>query len=242
MTHFSWFEYASDDAPRAQAFFGEVLGWSTTVVPLPDRVYTAIATGERLIGGYLSGDANARWLAHLVVADVHAAAARVTAHGGTLMKPPFAAGTGTKALVRDPDGAELALFQPNHPTPPVVPVDGTFCWSELFAGDPRAAFAFYQAVGETGAQTMELPGFGTYHLLTSDDQPIGGVTAPMPGLPLAWLSYVQVASTDATVAHATRLGATIVEAPTDVDGIGRVAIFIDPQGAPLGILQPPPSA
>ena len=63
----------------------------------------------------------------------------------------------------------------------------------------------------------------------------------MPGMPQNWMPYVQVASTDATVARATQLGATIKMPGETVPGVGRLAVFLDPLGAPLGILQPDPT-
>jgi hypothetical protein len=62
----------------------------------------------------------------------------------------------------------------------------------------------------------------------------------MPQQPHAWLPYVQVASADATAEKAKRLGAAIIVPPSDIPNVGRFAIFADPLGAPLGILQPAP--
>jgi predicted enzyme related to lactoylglutathione lyase len=61
---------------------------------------------------------------------------------------------------------------------------------------------------------------------------------PMPEAPEAWMPYVQVASADQTVEKAKRLGATIFLAPTDVANVGRLAVFSDPLGGWLGVLQP----
>jgi predicted enzyme related to lactoylglutathione lyase len=60
----------------------------------------------------------------------------------------------------------------------------------------------------------------------------------MPGAPTAWLPYVHVTSADQIVEKATRLGARVVMTATDIPTIGRIAIFLDPQGVGLGILQP----
>jgi hypothetical protein len=55
-----------------------------------------------------------------------------------------------------------------------------------------------------------------------------------------WMPYVKVANTDATVAKAKELGATLQMPAETVPNVGRLAVFVDPLGAPLGILQPSP--
>ena len=49
---FVWFEYVSQDARKAQGFFGELFGWSTKSVPMPEGAYTMIAAAD---GKSLSG-------------------------------------------------------------------------------------------------------------------------------------------------------------------------------------------
>lgn len=146
---------------------------------------------------------------------------------------------GTIAVVADPAGAIFALRQAAKPEPKPDPVDGHFIWNELTVGDPSRIVDFYQAIGGFRHEGMEMPGMGTYHVLKTGDVAIGGVTKPMrPGAPTAWLPYVQVANADFTVERATRLGAQIKVPPTDIPNVGRYAIFVDPIGAGLGILQP----
>jgi len=53
-----------------------------------------------------------------------------------------------------------------------------------------------------------------------------------------WMPYVKVASTDATVDRAKRLGATFKMPAETIPGVGRLVVLVDPLGAPLGILQP----
>src|SRR5439155_9095066 len=78
---FVWFEYVSKDAPKAQGFFGELFGWSTKSVPMPDGAYTMIAAPDgATIGGYGTspgGGAQASWLPYLLVPSAVDIAARV---------------------------------------------------------------------------------------------------------------------------------------------------------------------
>jgi predicted enzyme related to lactoylglutathione lyase len=240
---FVWFEYVSKQAPKAQGFFGELFGWSKQNVPMPGGDYTMIALGERTIGGYLDTPAGvpaqAHWLTHLRVGSATEAAAKVKALGGTIMKEPFKVGEfGTMAVALDPHGGAFALWQPTKTEPDAAPSDHAFCWNELTSKDPAASAAFYSAVGGFTVTSMEMPEMGTYHVLEAGGQPRAGIMAsPMPNAPHAWLPYVAVASADATAEKAKRLGATPIVRPNDVPGVGRFAIFADPQGAPIGILQ-----
>jgi predicted enzyme related to lactoylglutathione lyase len=54
-------------------------------------------------------------------------------------------------------------------------------------------------------------------------------------MPPAWGVYFAVADTDATVARAQELGATLVAGPTDI-APGRFAVLVDPVGAVVSVL------
>jgi predicted enzyme related to lactoylglutathione lyase len=241
---FVWFEYVSRDAAKAQGFFGELFGWSTKSVPMPEGAYTMIAAPDgRTIGGYFTapdGATGASWLPYLQVASAADTAAKVKKLGGNIMKEPFKVGDiATMAVVADPHGAGLALWQPSKVEDPGKPVAGHFCWNELAAKDAAAAVAFYTQIGGFNDNKMEMGGgMGTYHVLESDGQGRAGIMAGQAPQPHTWLPYVQVASADQTSDKAKRLGATIIVPPTQIPNVGRFSIFVDQQGAATGILQP----
>jgi predicted enzyme related to lactoylglutathione lyase len=242
---FVWFEYVSKDAPKAQAFFGELFGWSTKKVPMPDGEYTMIAASDaRTIGGYFASPdptaTKASWLPYLQVASAADQTAKVQALGGSVMKPPFKVGDlATMSVVIDPLGAAFALWQPVKAEDPGTPAAGHFAWNELASKDPAASVEFYAQIGGFTASKMEMAGMGTYHVLESGGQGRAGIMAQqMPQQPHAWLPYVRVASADQTADRASRLGATLVVPPSDIPGVGRIAILVDAQGAGTGILQP----
>lgn len=242
MSKFVWFEYVTKDAKQAQGFLGELFNWGTQEVPMPQGAYTMIALGERTIGGYapLEGAPQSHWLTHLQVTDAKATAAKVTSLGGKVIAQPFKVGDfGTMAVVADPHGGTFALWQPAKVEEQPAATNGTFCWNELSSSDPAKSVAFYTAIGGFEVDSKEMPGMGTYHVLTSGGIPRAGIMAQaMPGQPHAWLPYVQVAKTDATAEKAKKLGATIVVPPTDIPNVGRFSIFVDKQGVALGVLQP----
>lgn len=241
---FVWFEYVSKDAQKAQGFFGELFGWSTKRVPMPDGDYAMIAASDgRTIGGYSASPdptpAKASWLPFLQVGSAAEIAAKAKALGGSIMKDPFKVGDfATMSVVIDPLGAPVALWQPNKAEDPGAPAAGHFVWNELASKDPAASVQFYAQIGGFTESKNEMPGMGTYHILESGGQGRAGIMAQqMPQQPHAWLPYVQVASADQTAEKAKRLGATVVVPPTDIPNVGRFAIFVDAQGAGTGILQ-----
>lgn len=244
---FVWFEYVAGDLARAQAFFGETFNWKTQTMPapsMPGGVYTMIAAGEHMLGGYLDtppgAPSHAHWLAHLQVESAAASCQAVTAAGGKVLMAPTVAGEmGTYAVVADPLGGAFALWQPSKPDAGGYKgAAGTFCWNELMTEDVDRSVAFYQAVGAWKDAPMDMGPMGTYHVLEADGTGRAGVMkAPMPGIPQVWMPYVQVDDADATLARAKRLGADVKMPCNDVPGVGRLAIFTDPLGCAVGILQ-----
>lgn len=240
MSKFVWFEYVGGDMQKAKGFFGELFGWTTQSVPMPDGAYDMIASGGRTIGGYAPSKDAPHWLAHLQTNDAKATSAQVTKLGGKILQPAFKVGEfGTMALVADPQGGTFALWQPTKAEDAPKPEANTFCWNELASSDPAASVAFYAAIGGFADKPMEMDGMGTYHVLEAAGEPRAGIMAKMmPQQPHAWLPYVQVASADKTSDKAKKLGSTIVVPPTDIPNVGRFAILVDTQGAAIGILQP----
>jgi predicted enzyme related to lactoylglutathione lyase len=55
-----------------------------------------------------------------------------------------------------------------------------------------------------------------------------------------WHPYFEVADCDATTALATGRGATSLIPPMDAEGVGRLAMLADPQGAVFAIIKSVP--
>src|SRR5204863_10094229 len=56
-------------------------------------------------------------------------------------------------------------------------------------------------------------------------------------LPAHWISYVSVEDVDATAKAAAANGGKVIEAPSEIPGVGRTAGIADPQGAELHLLK-----
>lgn len=239
---FVWFEHQSADPAAAQRFHAALFGWATTTNTMGDRAYTMIAAGDRLIGGYGSELAGGpHWRAYLSVADVDAACATAVAAGATVLEAPTEYGqVGRAALIRDPAGAQVALWRAStrDPADDMTPPPGRFCWNELYADDPAAATRFYEKVGGySGHDAMDMGPQGTYYVLKAGTMGRGGIMARQAPQPSIWVPYVTVADPDASAAQAQALGATLCVPPMDIPNVGRFAMFVDPTGVTTGVIR-----
>lgn len=123
---------------------------------------------------------------------------------------------------------------------------GDFIWYELLTGDADAAGDFYgKVVGWTSARAGQ-PGMD-YRFFSSGDgsdtkDGIGGYMAITPemasgGAQPCWLGYIAVDDADASLAKLTAAGGTMLMPAMDLDGVGRIAMAADPQGAPFYIMK-----
>lgn len=247
---FVWYDYMTRDIAAARSFYGELFGWTLSgESDFEDGSYAQLSHGEQSFGGMMSlGEkpgARPDWLGYVWVEALEATLARATEAGGQIVVPVTGIpGTGRFAVLSDPCGAAIALFERapeiSDKGLPSTNVEGLFCWAELWAHDIEDARAFYRAVFGWDSASMEMPGGAAYTVCKIGEVNTAGIMAsPLsPDLPAFWLYYVSVADTDATVVRARELGAEIWHAPEDIPGVGRFAILRDPAGAAIGVIAP----
>jgi uncharacterized protein len=241
---FVWFELVTGEATKAEAFYGEVLGWTARPFPMGADTYRMIYAGDDMIGGYAApADGRAsHWIAYISIEDVDACAAAAAASGGAVVEPPSdIPGVGRRARIRDPQGAELCLLASASGDRPDAPAPaGHFFWNELHTTDPAKALSFYQEVIGFSHSAIG-SGADAYHVLSLGGVRRGGVTGHLPGGAAPhWLPYVAVDDPDAVIARARAMGAAIQVGPEDIPGIGRFGVLEDPTGAVLAIMRPLP--
>ena len=243
---FVWFELVSKDAKKAQAFYGEVLGWKVQAFPMGDQTYEMIFAGETMIGGYAAPKTDrqpSHWISYVSVEDVDAAAKATAANGGKVVEAPYEIpGVGRTARIADPTGAELCPFKSSSGDPAdEYASQGRFFWNELHTTDPAKALPFYEKVVGFSHRSMDMGAGGAYHIVSRGGVDRGGATSHLaPGVPPHWLPYVFVDDPDATLAKAKKLGATIQFGPEDIPGVGRFGVLADPTGAVLAVMKPKP--
>jgi predicted enzyme related to lactoylglutathione lyase len=125
---------------------------------------------------------------------------------------------------------------------------GRFIWYELLTGDVAGAKRFYDAVvGWDIEGQSAMPGMDYRMIRRSDGGEAGGVMAlsaemTARGARPGWLGYLSVEDVDVTVAAVQADGGAVHMPPTTMDGIGRMALVTDPQGAPFYVMAPAPPA
>ena len=116
---------------------------------------------------------------------------------------------------------------------------GKFVWFEHSSKDSKPAQEFY---GELlGWKVKPFPmGDADYQMILTGetwDTMIGGYApAGGDGGPSRWIATVSVEDVDAAANTAVTNGGRILDAPSDLPGVGRRARIGDPQGAELGLL------
>jgi predicted enzyme related to lactoylglutathione lyase len=122
-----------------------------------------------------------------------------------------------------------------------------FFWYELITSDQDAALDFYTRV--VGWRATEAPGSDMsgmrYMILNAGDRGMGGVMQinddmKAHGARPAWIGYIHAADVDARVAAVKAAGGSVQMPPTDLPGVGRIAMVADPAGAPFYLMTPRP--
>ena len=239
---FCWIELGATDQNAAKEFYRSVLGWNATDFPMcPSEFYTMFSLDGRNAGGCyaLTPEMRAQrmpshWLLYVAVTNADQTAAKVAAAGGSVLKPPFdVMEFGRMAVLQDPTGAVIAIWQPKmHQGAGVEGVPGTLCWADLTTPDQERAKKFYQEVfgwhAEPGKDSS-----GYLHIKNGDTY-IGGIPPAEhrhANAPSHWLLYFLVQDCDASTAKAQQAGANIFAAPMTMEGVGRWSVVADPQGA-----------
>lgn len=246
----NYVELITPDQGAAESFYRELFGWDVESVPVPGygAYLTATKEGDRVagIGGQLPGTEGqpAFWGVYLAVDDIEATLARVEPAGGTVEAGPFdVMEHGRSALVRDPTGVRVSLWQAGTNIGTArVNEHATPIWNELETTDVATATAFYaEVLGVTwDANAME---GGEYVALMVDGRAVGGATAPVPpDAPPRWNVYFNVDACAASVATVVELGGSVVVPTMEMPGIGIMALVADPQGASFWLMQAPDQA
>lgn len=110
----SWNELGSPDLDASAAFYGELLGWTTTPMEGADPPYLIIQNSDGHSNGGIRPPAPPGtppfWLVYFATADIEASVAEVTRLGGTVLVGATDIGIAKIAVVADPQGAVFALY------------------------------------------------------------------------------------------------------------------------------------
>ncbi|MFE7272870.1 VOC family protein [Streptomyces sp. NPDC057623] len=250
-----WLDLGSPDVGAAAAFYGAVLGWE----------YESMGAAEDFEGGMFKKDgktvaglgklteegARSAWMIYFTVDDTNATTQAVERAGGTVRVPSRdLEDWGRMAQFNDPLGGQFAVWQPGKDSGfELADQPGSLSWTELYTSDAAGAKEFYGGV--FGWQFSEMPmpgGGGAYTLITPaglpEERMQGGLMElPAENLALAnglpyWHPVFNVDDCDAAVAKVTENGGSVQMGPEDAEGVGRLAVCVDPADADFVVLTP----
>jgi predicted enzyme related to lactoylglutathione lyase len=186
---FCWVDLATTDQDAAKAFYAELFGWEYDDRPVGDgAVYSLATVGGRQVAAISTMPERMRqagappsWMSYVSVADADATAARARELGAELVVEPFdVLDAGRMAVVRDPQGAVFALWQPREQRgAQLVNVAGAFTWNDVVTTDPEAARRFYADLFGWSYQQIE-GAEPPYAVIRHRDPPTAASSAPCP--------------------------------------------------------------
>ncbi|RMF75504.1 MAG: VOC family protein [Acidobacteria bacterium] len=115
----AWTDLTVEDAAGVRDFYKEVVGWRAEPVSMGDYDDFGMVPpgGDAAVAGVChargaNADIPPQWLIYVVVESVERSAARCAELGGEVVAGPRTLGGGRFAVVRDPAGAVLAIYEP----------------------------------------------------------------------------------------------------------------------------------
>lgn len=223
--------------PRAAAeLYANLFAWDLEY--RGDDVVATIA--GHLVAAFFAGAEPRGWSTHLIVDDIYVAMGTARAAGAQMSDPRRLEGYGILALGRDPQGAELGLWQPDRPES-LVAQEGTLLWSELMVRDVPAAKTFYDILMDARFEEVdEDADYLTLH--TRDGELVAGLgridEEYGDDVPNHWMPYFDTDDLEETFALAGAVGGEPIMGPTTGE-FGEIAIVVGTAGEVFGLMQVP---
>ena len=231
-----WIDMGVADIDKAVAFYSTLLGWDIPEANEEMGGYRLSTLDGKAVAGLsaMQETPHPYWTTYISVDDIEATSAAATQAGGSVLLPAMdVMDLGKMAIIADPVGAALGLWQAGtfagvetHGEP------GSWCWPELLTTDTDAAEAFYTSVFGWTAESSA--GDMPYTEWKVGDRSVGGMMAKPPTVPAEvppfWCAYFSVADLDGSIDRAKELGAVtladVVPSPA-----GRLVPMADPTAA-----------
>jgi predicted enzyme related to lactoylglutathione lyase len=240
-----WVDLGTPDQDAAGRFYGALFGWKLEEDENAEQTggYRTAQLRGKPVGGVMKlmqeGQPPA-WTTYVKVDDAEATAARVRDAGGQVVFEPMQVlDYGTMAIVADPEGSVLGLWQPGvNRGSAITGEHGAPTWSELGTRDPQAAKSFY---GDVFGWRFADRSFerGAYTTIEAGGSEFGGITDRVPeGTPSHWLVYFAVDDAEAAVSTAKENGGEIPFGPMTMAEVGTIAVIEDPWGAVFAVIEP----
>lgn len=243
-----WMDLLTSDTERAREFYGGLFGWTAGEAAgdfegyfmfLRDGVPVAGAMPK--VAGRPGAELADQWSVYLSSPDARATARAAQARGGQLqMGPADVADLGTEAILTDPCGARVGVWQArSFPGFTVPGGTGGLAYCELLTPGYAVAVSFYQDVFGWQPQVASDTDDFRLTVLGSGEAVTAGImdasAGPAHGASPQWMIYVRVDDADAALAQVSELGGTVTATAMDTP-YGRLAGAADPSGAAFKII------
>lgn len=244
-----WIDLLTSDIGRSRDFYSALFGWDYEVgdQEMYGGYTMAFKDGKSVAGLMQSGQDGEgypdNWTTYLRVEDISATIAAAKDAGAMIyMEPMDVPEQGTMAMIGDPGGASIGLWEfAGHTGFQAHEVDGAAAWHELFSKNYSAAVDFYRdTFGVQTSVMSDTPEFRYTNLVDGGKELAGIMDAAefLPEeVPSHWQVYFQIDDVDATIAKALTLGATVINAAEN-SPYGRIAGLTDCTGAMFKLVQP----
>jgi predicted enzyme related to lactoylglutathione lyase len=241
---FWWADLASTDDAAAADFYSRIFGWEYDEMPIGDGlVHRNAKLGGMLVAGIdpvMPGTGQpTSWTNFVFVEDIDATVATARELGAKVIAEPMdVMGEGHMAVLMDPTGAAVGLWQPGrHTGADAVNQPGTYTWVELATSDLDTARDFYSKL--FGWTWTRMDRDFEYWLAELDGRSFAGAypkLEQMADMPSHWAPYFGVADIEATAQEIRAAGGTILVGPSQM-GPGTGVAVMDPQGGAFYAIQ-----
>ena len=116
---FCWYELGTSNVQAAKDFYGKVFGWEFSDHDMGDMTYTMIKQKNKEFAGIWSipkdkqKEIPPHWMGYLLVENLDQSLEKARTQGASIIKPATNVGDfGRFAIITDPIGAHIALWQP----------------------------------------------------------------------------------------------------------------------------------
>lgn len=235
-----WIELFTPDTDSATKFYGGLFGWTARGGGEEFGGYITFERDGAQIAGCMRNDGQGvnAWNVYLESNNAADTVEMAKANGGQVLVEPMQVGDlGHMAMVTDPSGAPVGIWQPNEMAGFAARGEhaGAPAWFEVMSSDYDAVIPFYANAFGWDTHTMVDSPDLRYTTLGKDDNALAGIMAADG--PSHWNLYIWTDDTDATLAQAKTLGGTEVMAAEDTP-YGRLATIADPSGIQINLMGP----
>lgn len=244
---FCWTDIGTTDVKAAKKFYKAVFGCTITDMKMGPGAdtYSILRVKGKDVGGLYpitAADKKKKvkpsWLPYISIKNLARSMAKAKAAGAKVVDAPKEVGdAGRFAVLKDPAGAEFALWQPGtNPGADLEDAPGSVTWHDLSVKNTKAAGKFYTTTLGWKVRERKFSEGAYYIFMLGKIQACGMWPSPMSGLPPCWITHWKVADCAKAAATVKRLKGKVLMGPMAVPGMGRFAIAADPQGAAFGII------